>query len=418
MGTLLETMEAKQMEVHLMSDEKKEVAVVEADQVAPAGEVTMEMVMHEPNAKIVSMRKLLEGGVHYGHQTRRWDPRMAKFIYGNRNGIYIIDLVKTIAKIEEAYAAMKKIVEDGGKVLFVGTNEKYRDVISEEALRSGSFFINNRWLGGTLTNFKTIQGRIRFLRQLEEQDTDGSFDRMPKKEVSILKKEKDKLSRNLEGIKEMRKVPNAVFVIDPTMDHNAVSEARILHIPVFAIVDTNANPDNIDFPIPANDDLTKSVRLITSLVSDAIVEAKGGVAIVAYTKDEQEEVTMKDVIKQADKENAEKLAAIRAQRKEKQERFERMQAERGKFKKDNADDDHYQIKGTKHESVLNASEVAVAPKAPVGFKKEENISKPIIVKHEQAAKEESAPEKAKTSHEKIDISSKNDDVIVEKKVEK
>lgn len=411
MGTLLETMEAKQMEVHLMSDEKKEVAVVEANQAAPASEVTMEMVMHEPNAKIVSMRKLLEGGVHYGHQTRRWDPRMAKFIYGNRNGIYIIDLVKTIAKIEEAYAAMKKIVEDGGKVLFVGTNEKYRDIISEEALRSGSFFINNRWLGGTLTNFKTIQGRIRFLRQLEEQETDGSFDRMPKKEVSLLKKEKDKLSRNLEGIKEMRKVPNAVFVIDPTMDHNAVSEARILHIPVFAIVDTNANPDNIDFPIPANDDLTKSVRLITSLISDAIVEAKGGVAIVAYTKDEQEEVTMKDVIKQADKENAEKLAAIRAQRKEKQERFERMQAERGKFKKDNADEDHYQVKGARHESALSAPEAPAAPKAPVDLKKEENV-KPKIVK------EESAPAKAKTSHEKIDVSSKNDDNVVEKKAEK
>lgn len=416
MGTLLETMEAKQMEVHLMSDEKKEV-VVEANQAASASEETMEMVMHEPNAKIVSMRKLLEGGVHYGHQTRRWDPRMAKFIYGNRNGIYIIDLVKTIAKIEEAYAAMKKIVEDGGKVLFVGTNEKYRDIISEEALRSGSFFIKNRWLGGTLTNFKTIQGRIRFLRQLEEQETDGSFERMPKKEVSMLKKEKEKLSRNLEGIKEMRKVPNALFITDPTMDHNAVSEARILHIPVFAIVDTNANPDNIDFPIPANDDLTKSVRLITSLISDAIVEAKGGVAIAAYTKDEQEEITMKDVIKQADKENAEKLAAIRAQRKEKQERFERMQAERGKFKKDN-EDDHYQIRGAKHEPSSVSPTAPFVHKEPIDSKKEDSVLKSVIVKHEQVAKEEKMPVKTNVSHEKVESSSKSDNVIVVKKEEK
>lgn len=293
----------------------------------------MEMVMHDENAPIITMRKLLEGGVHFGHHTRKWNPKMSKYIYGARNGIYIIDLAKSAQKIEEAYLALKKIVDEAGKVLFVGVKPQCKEIIEEQALRSGSFYITNRWLGGTLTNFKTIQGRIRRLRELETMEEDGSFERLPKKEVALLKKEKDKLSKNLEGIKEMRKLPNAVIVVDPQIEHNAVSEAHKLGIPVFGIADTNSDPDVLDYAIPANDDALRSVKLIITVLADAIVESKGGITEVAYTKDEGEEVTMKDAIRQADKENAERLAAIRKARQEKQERYEKLQAQREAFRK-------------------------------------------------------------------------------------
>lgn len=344
---MLETMEAEQIGGSLMSDENKKVEELEVEETV-VEEPNMEMVMHDPNARIVTMKKLLAANVHYGHQTRKWDPRMGKFIYGARNGIYVVDLVKTIQQIEMAYAAMKKIVEDGGKVLFVGTNEKYRQIVIDEATRCGSFYISNRWLGGTLTNFRTIQGRTRVLKELEVQETDGTFERLPKKELSLLKKEKDKLSRNLEGIKEMRKIPNALFIIDPTTEHNAINEARKLHIPTFALVDTNSNPDCVDFPIPANDDSMDSVRLITSLMADAIVEAKGGLPVVAYTKDEGDEVTMKDVIKEADRANQEKLAKLREIRKQRQERFERSQSMRQGQRRE--DDDRYQVNGGEKET--------------------------------------------------------------------
>lgn len=310
-----------------MSEQEKVVAP-EKEVEAPKAEATevMSMVMHDENAPIITMRKLLEGGVHFGHHTRKWNPKMGKFIYGARNGIYIIDLAKSAAKLSEAYLALKKIVDENGKVLFVGVKPQCKAVIEEQALRSGSFYITNRWLGGTLTNFKTIQGRIRRLKELEAMELDGSFDRLPKKEVALLKKEKDKLSKNLEGIKEMRKVPNAVVVVDPQIEHTAVAEARKLSIPVFGIADTNSDPDVLDFPIPANDDALRSVKLIITVLADAIVESKGGITEIAYTKDDGEEVTMKDAIRQADKENAERLAAIRKARQEKQERYEKYQA--------------------------------------------------------------------------------------------
>lgn len=321
----------KQMEVHIMNEEKK---VVEAPAEVKAEETNvMEMVMHDENAPIITMRKLLEGGVHFGHHTRKWNPKMGKFIYGARNGIYIIDLAKSAEKIKEAYLALKKIVDDSGKVLFVGVKPQCKEVVEEQALRSGSFYITNRWLGGTLTNFKTIQGRIRRLRELEEQAENGSFEHLTKKEVSLLMKEKDKLAKNLSGIKEMRKLPNAVIVVDPQIEHNAVAEAHKLGIPVFGIADTNSDPDVLDFPIPANDDALRSVKLIITVLADAIVESKGGVTEVAYTKDDGEEVTMKDAIRQADKENQERLAAIRKARQERQERYEKMQAQREAFRK-------------------------------------------------------------------------------------
>ncbi len=319
------------MEVHKMNEEKKVVAP-EAEVKAEETNV-MDMVMHDENASIITMRKLLEGGVHFGHHTRKWNPKMSKYIYGARNGIYIIDLAKSAAKIEEAYLALKKIVDESGKVLFVGVKPQSKEIVEEQALRSGSFYITNRWLGGTLTNFKTIQGRIRRLRELEEMEENGSYDRLPKKEVALLKKEKDKLSKNLSGIKEMRKLPNAIIVVDPQIEHNAVSEAHKLGIPVFGIADTNSDPDLLDYAIPANDDAVRSVKLIITVLADAIVESKGGITEVAYTKDEGEEVTMKDAIRQADKENAERLAAIRKARLEKQERYEKLQAQREALRK-------------------------------------------------------------------------------------
>ena len=312
-----------------MNEEEKKVAPAEAS--APAKEEAqevMEMVMHDPNAPIITMKKLLEGGVHFGHQTRKWNPKMGKFIYGARNGIYIIDLAKSAQKIQEAYLALKTIVDANGKVLFVGIKTQSKEVVQEQALRSGSFYITNRWLGGTLTNFKTIQTRIRRLKELESMEIDGTYERLPKKEVALLKKEKDKLAKNLDGIKEMRKLPNAVIVVDPQIEHNAVAEAHKLGIPVFGIADTNSDPDVLDFPIPANDDAVRSVRLIMTVLADAIVESKGGITEVAYTKDEGEEVTMKDAIRQADKENAERLAAIRKARQERQERYEKLQAQK------------------------------------------------------------------------------------------
>ena len=251
----------------------------------------MEEVMTEEKAPVITVRKLLEAGVHFGHQTKRWNPKMAKYIYTAREGIYIMDLQKTAEKIEVAYAALKEIVENGGKVLFVGDKRSAQEIVTEEALRSGSFYVTQRWLGGTLTNFRTIQKRIRRLKELNAMATDGSYDVLPKKEVAILEKERTKLNKVLGGIEEMRKLPNAIFVVDPKVEHNAVKEARKLKIPVFGIVDTNNDPDDVDFIIPGNDDAAKSVKLIVSVMADAIVEAKGGQTVVAYTKDEAEEVT-------------------------------------------------------------------------------------------------------------------------------
>lgn len=310
-----------------MSDEVKE--VVETEEVAVETSA-MEAVVHDPNAPIITMKKLLEAGAHFGHPTKRWNPKMKKYIFGARNGVYIIDLQKTADCITNAYLALKEIVDKGGKVLFVGTKKQCKEAVEAEALRSGSFYITNRWLGGTLTNFKTIQSRIRYLKELERRDEDGELDLLSKKEAAALRKEKEKLDKNLKGIKEMRKAPNALFVVDPHAEHIAILEAHKLNIPVFGIVDTNANPEEIDYPIPANDDAIRSVALILAVMADAVVESKGGLPVVAYTKDEGEEVTMKDAIRQADKENAEKLARIRAERKARQERYEKEQAERAK----------------------------------------------------------------------------------------
>lgn len=297
-----------------------DVAAKEEDAKVAAENNVMAAAVHDPNAPIVSLKKLLEAGVHYGHQTRKWNPKMGKYIYCPRNGIYIIDLNKSKTGIEDSYAKLKEIVSEGGKVLFVGTKIQAKPIVEAEAIRSGSFYITNRWLGGVLTNFKTIQTRIRKLKDLDSAEEDGTWDKLPKKEVIQLKKLKAKLSKNLEGIKEMRKVPNALIVVDPTVEHNAVKEANKLKIPVFAICDTNCNPDNINYVIPGNDDATKSIQLIVGVLSDAVVEAKGGLPTIAYTKDEGDEVTMKDAIRQADRENALRLAARREMQRERMEK--------------------------------------------------------------------------------------------------
>ena len=251
----------------------------------------------EVTMSVISMKKLLEVGVHFGHQTKRWNPKMAPYIFTSRNGIYIIDLQKSSKKIDEAYKAMGEIAAKGGKVLFVGTKKQAQEAVREESLRSESFYVNSRWLGGTLTNFKTIQKRIRRLKELEKMEADGTFDVLPKKEVILLKKEAAKLEKNLGGIKEMKKLPNALFVVDPKAEHNAVAEARILGIPVFGIVDTNCDPDEVDYVIPANDDAIRAVKLIIAAMADAICEAKGEPLTVAYVKDEDDkEVSMNDAI--------------------------------------------------------------------------------------------------------------------------
>ncbi|SFA41702.1 SSU ribosomal protein S2P [Parageobacillus thermantarcticus] len=225
---------------------------------------------------VISMKQLLEAGVHFGHQTRRWNPKMKKYIFTERNGIYIIDLQKTVKKMEEAYNFAKELAANGGKILFVGTKKQAQESVKEEAERCGMFYVNQRWLGGTLTNFATIQKRIKRLKEIEKMEEDGIFDVLPKKEVIRLKREQERLEKFLGGIKEMKELPDALFVIDPRKERIAVAEARKLNIPIIGIVDTNCDPDEIDYVIPANDDAIRAVKLLTSKIADAVLEAKQG----------------------------------------------------------------------------------------------------------------------------------------------
>lgn len=225
---------------------------------------------------VISMKQLLEAGVHFGHQTRRWNPKMKKYIFTERNGIYIIDLQKTVKKVEEAYNFIKEVAENGGTVLFVGTKKQAQESVKDEAIRSGQYFINQRWLGGTLTNFGTIRKRINRLKDIERMEEDGTFDVLPKKEVVGLLKEKDRLVKFLGGIKEMKKIPDALFIVDPRKERIAIAEAHKLNIPIVGIVDTNCDPDEIDYVIPANDDAIRAVKLLTGKMADAILEVKQG----------------------------------------------------------------------------------------------------------------------------------------------
>lgn len=237
---------------------------------------------------VISMKQLLEAGVHFGHQTRRWNPKMDRYIFTERNGIYIIDLQKTVKKVEEAYNFIHSMAQEGGKVLFVGTKKQAQESVKEEAERCGMYFINQRWLGGTLTNFETIQKRIARLKELEKMQEDGTFDVLPKKEVILLNKEMERLEKFLGGIKEMKTLPDVLFVIDPRKERIAIAEARKLNIPIVAIVDTNCDPDEVDYVIPGNDDAIRAVKLLTGKMADAIIEATSGAAEEA----EEQEATV------------------------------------------------------------------------------------------------------------------------------
>lgn len=240
---------------------------------------------------VISMKQLLEAGVHFGHQTRRWNPKMKRYIFTERNGIYIIDLQKTVKKVEEAYNFTKNLAADGGKILFVGTKKQAQDSVKEESERSGMYYVNQRWLGGTLTNFETIQKRIKRLKDIEKMQENGTFDVLPKKEVVQLKKELERLEKFLGGIKDMKELPDALFIIDPRKERIAVAEARKLNIPIIGIVDTNCDPDEIDVVIPANDDAIRAVKLLTSKMADAILEAKQGEETAAETEEKEAETT-------------------------------------------------------------------------------------------------------------------------------
>ena len=252
---------------------------------------------------VVAMKQLLEAGVHFGHQTRRWDPKMAEYIFQARNGIHIIDLQKTSKKIDEAYEFLRSQAEEGKKVLFVGTKKQAQECIKEAAEKCGMYYVDQRWLGGMLTNFKTIKARVQRLKDIEAMQEDGTFDVLPKKEVIELKKEMEKLQANLGGIKEMEEIPDVLFIVDPKKEYNAISEAKKLNIPVVGIVDTNCNPEVLDYPIPGNDDAIRSVKLITDAMANAIIEGNQGESFeLAPEANEEaveeavEQVTMEEVV--------------------------------------------------------------------------------------------------------------------------
>ena len=250
---------------------------------------------------VVAMKQLLEAGVHFGHQTRRWDPKMAEYIFQARNGIHIIDLQKTSKKIDEAYAFLKEQVEEGKTVLFVGTKKQAQECVKEAAEKSGMYYVDQRWLGGMLTNFDTIRTRVQRLKDLEKMQEDGTFEVLPKKEVILLKKEMEKLERNLGGIKDMEEIPGVIFLVDPKKEHIAVLEAKKLGIPVIGLVDTNCNPEEVDYAIPGNDDAIRAVKLITDVMANAIIEGKQGESF--ETEEVSEEPTsMEEVVAESEAE--------------------------------------------------------------------------------------------------------------------
>ena len=299
---------------------------------------------------VVSMNYLLEAGVQFGHQKRRWNPKMKEYIFTTRDDIYIIDLQKTVKKLEEAYNAMKEIAANGGKVLYVGTKKQAQEAAEECATRTGMYFVNERWLGGTLTNFKTIRSRIRRMEEIEKMETDGTFEALPKKEVIQIKKEYEKLNKNLRGIREMKRLPQAMVIVDPRKEDIAIKEARILGIPVFGIVDTNCDPDMVDYVIPGNDDAIRAVKLITGVMANAIVEANGG-KLVDYTKEEEKDVNIM--------EKALETVKKREDRRKENKNFKSNKFENKGFKKNDKKEVKSEVKETKKEVKEEKKEVSL-----------------------------------------------------------
>jgi len=315
---------------------------------------------------VVSMSYLLEAGVHFGHQTRRWNPKMKEYIFTSRDDIYIIDLQKTAKMIEEAYAELKKIAESGKKVLFVGTRKQAQDATREEALRSGSYYVTERWLGGTLTNFKTIRKRVKRLEDIEKMETDGTFELLPKKEVIGLRKEYDKLNKLLAGIREMNELPGALFIVDPTKEAIAIKEAHRLHIPVFGIVDTNCDPDVVDYVIPGNDDAIRAVKLVIGVMANAIVEANGG-ELVNYVNEDDKN----------DKEIMER--AVESIKKRDDHRKENEKKNNKNFKKD--------VKPTSEKKVEEKVEEEKQPEVELKEEKAKEMSEMTVAELRELAKQ-------------------------------
>ena len=321
---------------------------------------------------VVSMNYLLESGVHFGHQTKRWNPKMKEYIFTARDEIYIIDLQKTAKKIEEAYSALNEIAKNGGKVLFVGTRKQASEAIKEEAIRSNSYYVSERWLGGTLTNFRTIRNRVRRLENIEKMEKDGTFDVLPKKEVIKLKKEYDKLNKVLCGIRDMRKLPQALYIVDPSKEEIAIREARKLNIPVFGIVDTNCDPDMVDYVIPGNDDAIRAVKLITGVMANAIVEANGG-KMVDYVKEDGK-----------NDENIMERALETVKKKEDRRKFDKKSTRKEDGKEDKKD-----IKPEKVEKPAKEAKPEKVAKEKKPAKKEEakDLSKSTVAELRDMAKE-------------------------------
>ena len=383
-----------------MSDEKKVEEQVVTSQ-------TMNVVLPDTDLPVITIKKLLTAGAHFGHQTRLWNPKMKPYIYGERNGVHIIKLEKTIECTERAYAKLKDSVTHGGKVLFVGTRKSHAEYVRQEAERCGSFYINYRWLGGTLTNFKTILTRIRYLRELEMNEADGNFDHLGKKERAKLKKEMDRLSLNFSGIKEMRRVPEALVVTSPLYEDIAVKEAKKMGIPVFGLIDTNSDPDALEYGIPANDDASKTVLLFLQLMADAVAEAKGGITIVAHTPDyEGEDETIEDSLKKGENLGEKDEETRDSKRKVKTKHSDKPRAHRRSEDKEKAEkaekteqkaDENVEVKV----EVTEEAKAEVAPEAKPEVKKEK-VTKAKAKKAEtpkEEVKEETAKEEKETAKE-------------------
>jgi len=336
---------------------------------------------------VVSMNYLLEAGVHFGHQKRRWNPKMGEYIFGTRDEIYIIDLQKTVKKLEEAYEALTKICEDGGKVIFVGTKKQASEAAKECAERTNMYYVNERWLGGTLTNFKTIRSRVKRLTELEKMAEDGTYDLLPKKEVALLNKEYEKLNKYLCGIREMTELPKAMIIVDPSKEYNAIREARKLNIPVFGIVDTNCDPDMVDYVIPGNDDAVRAVKVVLNALTNAIATVNGNEVVDVITddgkRDNMPEVTLKDVVREERDATRRENEAKRDHKHDKKKNFKKDRIEKDDKKETKKEEKTEEVKEVKKET---KKEEKVEVKTEVK-KEEKDLTTLSLVELKSVAKE-------------------------------